>query len=465
MKTDWTAQLIAKVTDGRLIRESGKCISGFNTDTRTLKPGNVYFALSGENFDGHRFAAKAMESGAAGVVISQECPEILDTGFDAFIIRVSDCLEALQCCARNFRAQHRGFFTAITGSNGKTTTRSMLAHLLGLTSKCFATSGNLNNHIGLPLTILAAPEDAEQIVLEMGMNHAGEIRELCRIAAPDAALLSNIGPAHIGILGSLSNIARAKAEIFEQLPADAPRIAPADTEFTDLLRQIGGKNLKTFGQAENADYRICQIECGMSRVSFKILFKNEEMDCILNMAGRHNAFNATAALAMYHQLGFDINAGAKHLQTFSAVNARMERIERDGINILLDCYNANPGSMKEALHFLAICPAPRIAVLGDMRELGELSPQLHREIGALAAELQLEKLITVGEDAQHMADSAVKAGLPENCVHMLNSHDEAAEVLNRQLITGATVLFKASRGMHFEKIVHKIWPEIAQDLH
>jgi UDP-N-acetylmuramoyl-tripeptide--D-alanyl-D-alanine ligase len=175
--------------------------------------------------------------------------------------------------------------------------------------------------------------------------------------------------------------------------------------------------------------------------------------------------NAAAALAVYQRLGLPLEKGIKRLESFAAVSARMELVVKDEINILLDCYNANPGSMREALHYLNVCPTPRIAVLGDMRELGDLSQKMHEEIGKLAAELAIERLITVGEDARFIAQAAVAQGLAQDQVNSLNSHDEAAELLNKQLKAGATVLFKASRGMHFEKIIRKIWPELAEDLH
>lgn len=463
MKTEWNAALLAQACRGRLEGAPDLEITGFSTDSRTIKPGNVYFALAGENFDGHKFVLSALKNGAAGAVISQEFTQELPPG--CFLVRVNDCLHALQDCAAFYRERHPGFFIAVTGSNGKTTTRSMLAHLLSEKHKCASTSGNLNNHIGLPLTLLGVAEDAEFIVLEMGMNHAGEIRDLCRIAQPDAAMISNIGPAHIGILGSLENIARAKAEVFENMKPEAIKIAPADCEFKQIFNESAGANLKFFGSDNSADLVVKEIDARLDSLSFVLQSENRNFTCRLALPGRHNAMNAAAALAMYQQLGFSLGEGIERMATFSAVSARMELVEKDGINILLDCYNANPGSMKEALHYLNVCPAPRIAVLGDMRELGQMSQQLHEEIGQLAAKLAPEILITVGNDAAHIANAAIADNLPKNRVYSLNSHDEAADLLNKQLKSGATVLFKASRGMHFEIIVRKIWPELAEDLH
>lgn len=462
MKINWTPELITQICKGNLVHPGSIAITGFSIDSRSIKPGNIYVALSGESFNGHKFVKSALENGASGAIVSEEIQDFNQTGF---LIRVKDCLEALQTCASYYRNNHQGCFIGVTGSNGKTTTRSMLTHLLSEKHRCSSTSGNLNNHIGLPLTILGTPHDAEYVVLEMGMNHAGEIRDLCRIASPDSSLVSNIGPAHIGILGSLENIARAKAEIFENMPPLSPTVAPADTEFGEMFRSIAGESLKTFGQSEKADYRLGNLKMTLENVSFDLSHQGLIVNCKLPLAGQHNAFNAAAALAIFHTLGFDLIAGSKRLETFTAVNARMEKIEKDGINILLDCYNANPGSMAEALKFLSICPGNRIAVLGDMRELGEKSLELHSSIGTLAGSLKPELLITVGEDAKAIAAAAIDSGMRSDSVIALNSNDQAAELLKGKLKTGATVLFKASRGMHFEKIVRNIWPELAEDLH
>jgi UDP-N-acetylmuramoyl-tripeptide--D-alanyl-D-alanine ligase len=341
----------------------------------------------------------------------------------------------------------------------------MLSYLLSLNNKCYATSGNLNNHIGLPLTILHAPEDADFIVLEMGMNHAGEIRELCKIATPDAALINNIGPAHIGMLGSLENISKAKAEIFENLAENAIAVAPDGPEFKNVFVEAAGHRLTTFGMQPSADFHISSLKTEKSALFFSLAAEGQVADCRLNLAGRHNIFNAAAALALYFRLGFELHEGCSALQGFAAVNARMETISIDGISLILDCYNANPGSMSSALDYLASCPPPRIAVLGDMKELGDMSEQYHREMGLQAGKSELELLIAVGAEAKHIATAALENNNVKNSVIALNSNDEAAELLKKRLKTGATVLFKASRGMHFEHIVRKIWPELAEDLH
>ncbi|MGM0600758.1 MAG: UDP-N-acetylmuramoyl-tripeptide--D-alanyl-D-alanine ligase [Candidatus Rifleibacteriota bacterium] len=463
MKTDWTFELIADICKGRIIKSGNSKITGFSKDTRSIEPGNVYIALSGENFDGHQFVNDAIKAGASGVIISNDIA--LPTDRDTFVIKVKDCLKALQNCATFYRESHKGFFIAITGSNGKTTTRAMLQHILSKNKSCYATSGNLNNHIGLPLTILATPNDADYIVLEMGMNHEGEIKELCNIAKPDMALICNIGPAHIGNLGTLENIARAKAEIFSQLKKDATAIAPSDTEFKNIFVQSTNANIIYFGIENQPDYSLSKIDANLESISFKIQHKSASYCCQLPLAGQHNAFNAMAALAACNQIGLDLEQCCQRLQSFKAVNARMEKFVKDGITILIDCYNANPASMNEALKYLNLCDSPRIAVLGDMKELGSHSETLHAQTGNLAAKLAIDFVITVGSEAAFISKAAENGGIKKENVFCLSSNEQAAELLKENLKTGATILFKASRGMHFEKIIRSIWPELAEDLH
>ncbi|KAF1082833.1 MAG: UDP-N-acetylmuramoyl-tripeptide--D-alanyl-D-alanine ligase [Candidatus Rifleibacterium amylolyticum] len=464
MTDNWTARQIALACEGELLHDSSQPISGFSIDTRTIQAGNLFVALKGENQDGHLYAAKAADAGAAALLIS-DTTAVTGLADKAAVIKVADTLAGLQKIAQNRRSQLQSKVIGVTGSNGKTTTRAMLQHLLTSVATCSATSGNLNNHIGLPLTILGLDKSADYAVLEMGMNHQGEIRDLCRIARPDAALISNIGPAHIGILGSLKNIALAKAEILENLSENQTAVVPGDTEFSELLRQATRARLYYFGEGENNDYRISDLQMSVEGVSFSLTAPECHCNCRLQLAGRHNAFNAAAALALFHQLGHDLQKGCQLLESFAPVGARMERVEIDGINILLDCYNANPGSMSEALRFLTVCPAPRIAVLGDMRELGDMSVSMHRQLGVQAAESSPELLVCVGADAAHIAAAARENGMAETSVIALSTNAEAAEILKDKLIKGSTVLFKASRGMHFETIVRSLWPGLGKDLH
>lgn len=462
MTKPWSAEEIAKICSARITGNPAAIITGFSIDTRTIKPGDLFVALKGENQDGHRFVGAAIKGQAAAVLVSEDIPEIADS---TAVIKVNDTLKALQILAASHRQTFSGTRIGVTGSNGKTTTRSMLHHLLSANNICEATSGNLNNHIGLPLTLLSVNPASEYVVLEMGMNHLGEIRELCDIARPQISLISNIGPAHIGILGSLQNIARAKAEILEGLTAEQTAVVPGDTEFTDLFRASTPARLFTFGENPACNYRIVNLHTGIDEVNFELHTGNEKHFCRLSLAGRHNAFNAAAAMALYHQLGHNLADACRIISSYRPVGARMEKFVIDGVNILLDCYNANPGSMAEALKYLAICPAPRIAVLGDMRELGDMSEDLHRELGEKAALAKPEYLVCFGKDTGFTAETAIKHGMKEENVRSFISEDQAAEHIKGLLRKDSTILFKASRGMYLEKIVRKIWPELGQGLH
>ena len=460
---NYTAKQIAEICDGKLLKDNNIQIKKVCIDSRLVCQGDLFVAIIGENHDAHKFIPSVVENGAGAVLVSSD--NIGETGNTA-VIKVSDTLTALQKLAQARRKELSSYIVAVTGSNGKTTTRSMITHILSTFGKCSTTSGNFNNHIGLPLTILGIDTESKYSVLEMGMNHPGEIRTLCNIATPDAAVISNVGPAHIGILGSLENIAKAKSEILEQLKPNSPAVLPGDSEYIDLLKKVASKtNFSTFGEKENNNYRITELHMQAESVDFTLVTPVGNKKVELNLAGHHNAFNATAALALCHKIGCDLDKAIEALKSFVPVGARMERINRDGVEILLDCYNANPASMQEALRYLSICSGEKIAVLGDMRELGSMSDELHRKLGQQAAASGLNKLVCVGEAVKNTVNAAIENGMNPNSVILVNSCEDTADLLKGQMKKGVTVLFKASRGLHFEKIVHSLWPDLKMDLH
>lgn len=460
---NYKASQIAEICNGKVVRGNDTVIRKICTDNRKAEEGDLFVALIGETHDAHKFAASAVNNGASAVLVSRE--DIGDTG-EAAVILVDDTLVALQKLAHARRMELKSYFVAVTGSNGKTTTRSMITHILSGSHKCSTTAGNLNNHIGLPLTVLGIPSDSEYSVLEMGMNHPGEIRTLVNIATPDAAVISNVGPAHIGILGSLENIAKAKSEILEQLKPGSPAVIPGDSEFVELLRKVAGKaDCSTFGENEGNDYRITDLDMKADSVDFTFVTPVGEKKVHLGLAGHHNAFNAAAALAICHKVGCDLDEAIERMKSFAPVGARMERINQNGVEVLLDCYNANPASMQEALRYISICSGSKIAVLGDMRELGAMSAELHRKLGEQAAAAKLDMLICVGEAVKDTVDAAIDKGMDPNSVILVNSCEDTADLLKGRMKKGVTVLFKASRGMHFEKIVHALWPSLKMDLH
>ena len=460
---DFSTKEIAEICGGTIIKGGNVIVKNVAIDNRKVTEGDLFVALIGENHDAHKFVTSAVENGASAVLVSND--EIGET-FDATIIKVENTLVALQKIAHKRRELLNSYFIAVTGSNGKTTTRSMITHILSAFDKVSTTSGNLNNHIGLPLTIMGISPDSKYSVLEMGMNHPGEIRTLCNIASPDAAVISNVGPAHIGILGSLENIAKAKAEILEQLKPGSPVILPGDSEYIELLKKVADKTeYSTFGEKEGNDYRITELNMRADSVDFILKTPIGDKKVELCLAGHHNAFNATVALAICHKIGCDLDKAIERLKSFAPVGARMERISKDGVEILLDCYNANPASMREALRYLSICSGKKIAVLGDMKELGSMTEELHRKLGLQAAGAKLDLLVCIGEAVTATVDSAIDNGMDPESVILVNSCEDTADLLKGQMKKGVTVLFKASRGLHFEKIVRALWPDLKMDLH
>lgn len=464
----WQIKEFADAVSGKIIKDSGKNISGFSIDSRKITPDCMYIAIKGENHNGHKFCESAAEAGAGALLVSElsfDCEK-----GDVSVILVEDTVTALQKAANYYRNSLKNtVFIGVTGSNGKTTTRSMIYHLLSDDSLCSMTKGNFNNHIGLPLTLLETNPKSDYAIIEMGMNHRSEITELCKIANPDAAVISNVGPAHIGILGTLENIARAKSEIIEGLNAiGSIAVFPSDTEFTHIFEQAGKKcKLVSFGESNSSEFKITDIISSADNTKFCVSWKTDKYECLLNVPGRHNAFNAVAALALCSSLApHKIEKFIKRLESYAPVSARMEKIIKDGVTIILDCYNANPASMKEALRYLSDCDSNlKIAVIGDMRELGEVSEEYHRILGKQAFDASLDYLICLGDDVKYTVAEALNNGMPANRAIKLNSETETAELLRGKLQKGSTVLFKASRGMHFENIVQKIWPDLGKNLH
>ncbi|RCK81332.1 MAG: UDP-N-acetylmuramoylalanyl-D-glutamyl-2,6-diaminopimelate--D-alanyl-D-alanine ligase [Candidatus Ozemobacter sibiricus] len=481
---DWTHEELAIGTGGTWVTDARPSATGFSIDTRTLAPGDAFFAIRGERFDGHDFLPQAVQKGAS-VLIGSRFPasllamkptveEILPTldgrsppalpeppGF----LQVDDPLLALQRLARFHRARHPGLFLGVTGSNGKTTTKEMLRHLFSSVAETRATSGNLNNHIGLPLELVRLPLSTRVAVIEMGMNHAGEIRFLASLARPTAAVITNIGPAHIGNLGSLENIAHAKAEILEELPPSGTAVVDGDSKFLPIFRAATRARVATFGVGPDCDLRALDLTSGPDGSRMRVAWHGQEAEVHLSLLGRHNALNALAALALFVSQGHDLATGAARLARFAPVGARMESHVIEGRRIILDCYNANPASMAQAIEFLRQCPGQRLAVLGDMRELGADTARFHTELGAQVARAGIDRLIAVGHDAAAIAEGARQAGMPHESIHHCEDTIQAIRLLPNLLTAGQTVLLKASRGMHFETIVKALWPTLPVDLH
>lgn len=431
-------------------------ISGVESDNRRIQEGDVFFAFVGEKMDGHRFVQAALEAGAAGVVVSEAPTEYLP---GKFYILVKDTIAALGDLAGWYRNRFRIPVVGITGSVGKTTTKDMIASVLSERFQTLKTQGNFNNNIGLPKTLLNLTDKTQAAVIEMGMNHLGEIRYLTKIARPETAVITNIGDAHIGNLGSKENIFRAKSEIFEGLQEGGLAVLNGDDPYLVRLREDADKaaryTLTYVGESKECEWRALEIkEDSQDCVKFTAKTPIGTFDVTVPALGHHMIYPALTAAAVGAHYGLtveEIQAGIAH---YVPTKMRMETLHLPG-NVIIynDTYNANPQSVKAGLLTLSRTAADRkIAVLGDMKELGDSEEALHREVGAFAAKLQLDALITVGEAAAFLAQEAEKEGL--SGVLCCSSKDEAKEVIQRLAGENTAWLFKASRSMAFEELSH-----------
>jgi UDP-N-acetylmuramoyl-tripeptide--D-alanyl-D-alanine ligase len=405
----------------------------------------VYFALRGPNFDGHEFAGNALESGAAAVVVERSLG-----GRDELI--VPDTLCALQQLGNAARRQWGGAVIGVTGSAGKTTTKDAIAHLLGEAIPVGRTIGNLNNHVGVPLSILRLPCDARAAVLEMGMNHAGEIARLAEIAQPNVGVVTNVGYAHVEFFDSIDGVAAAKRELIEALPADGVAILNADDERVSRFREAHRGRAITFGFSEGADVRAEAVEFGESGSRFRAM----GVDYDTGLTGRHAVMNLLAAIAVARAFDIAPERLRDAVRSFSAGKMRGERTEHRGITVWNDCYNSNPEAAQSMIDVLRSTPARRrIAVLGEMLELGHASEELHRRVGRYAAGHGVDVLIGVRGHANWMCAEALAAGMKAGSVMFVEDPAEAGEFARAIARGGDAVLFKGSRGVRVERAVER----------
>ncbi len=441
---------IAKWAGGELLRGNGAVrVTTVCTDSRALAAGGLFLALRGENFDGHAFVADAVRLGAAGAVVDT-VPDGLPENF--VLIEVAETLAALQQIAAYYRRSLPLKSVAITGSNGKTTTKDFTASVLSERFRVLKTAGNLNNHIGLPLTILRAGMDDQVGVFEIGMNHAGETEPLARIARPDVAIITNVGVAHIEFLGSRDAIAREKGMLAEAVPEDGAVILDADDEYTDSISRrskaravlcgIGAGDIRASG---------IRIDAGGSR--FHVNAFGEEFEARTGVPGEHMVRNALFAIAAGIIFGLSPAECAAGLARANLTSGRFEQKTIRGIHVIDDSYNANPDSMIAALRTLAQIPAQgqRIAALGRMGELGTEAERGHHRVGEAAGELGIDCVVGVGNEAAWISQSARTNGVRH--VFQVGSTKEAAGLLRTLAHPGDVLLVKGSRLSRMEKIV------------
>ncbi len=449
----WTIDEIVAAT-GAQVRQRGAAdaFTAIATNSRELPTGALFVALRGEHHDGHAFVADAAAAGARGVLVDRD----VTVARDVAVLAVPDTLRGLQDIAASLRHRRALRVVAITGSNGKTTTKEMLAAILEAASApadVLKTQGNLNNLIGVPLTLLRLSGAERYAVIEMGMNAPGEIARLTEIADPDVGVITNVAAAHLEGLGTLDGVARAKGELYEHMRPDGVAIANADDARVAALAARFPGPVVRFGAGTEVD--AAHVECDAAgAAAFELRVEGRGTRVRLAIPGRHNVVNALAAAAAAHALGVDLDAVRRGLEVVAPIGNRMRRITLpNGVTIVNDSYNANPASVAAGLRSLRdAAAARRIAVLGDMLELGAASAALHREVGRLAGELGIDALYVCGDFAGDTAAGAREA-MPAAAVHVEDSHQAIAARLGDAMRVGDCVLVKGSRGQRMEEVV------------
>jgi UDP-N-acetylmuramoyl-tripeptide--D-alanyl-D-alanine ligase len=452
----WSAGELAEWCGGDLSGEARARVSGVSTDTRQLSRGDLFAALRGESFDGHAFIPAALAAGAAALLVSDK--PATDPGVP--VIRVADTVRALGDLARGHRARFAGPVVAITGSNGKTTTKELCAAVLEAAGlRVRRTPGNLNNHIGLPLSVLRLERGDAALVVEMGMNHPGEIDYLAGIASPTVAAITNVAPAHLGPMGSIEAIARAKGEIFDRLRPDGTAVVNLDdARVVEQARRFAGRRLG-FGRAAGADFRAENTALDAGRPRFDLVGPTGRAAIRFAVAGAHLVEDALCAAAAAWATGClrELAPIAAALEAFAGVPGRAaERVSAGGLRVIDDTYNANPHSVAAALRTLAGLRGSgrAFAVLGDMFELGDEAEALHAGCGAEAARAGVDALIGLGPLSAHLLRGARDAGLAQALAASDPAH--AAALVRERARAGDVVLVKGSRGMQMERVVRAL---------
>ena len=417
-------------------------VSGYSINSRTVEPGDLFFALRGGHSDGHLYLDQAFERGAVAAIIDRDIEAAGKT------LRVADTLAALQDLARWARQKWGRKVVGVTGSAGKTSTKDVIAALLAQSMKVGKTVGNFNNHIGLPLSILGLPDDAEVAVLEMGMSHAGEIRDLCAIARPDVGVVTNVGTAHIESFEDVEGIALAKKELIDALPTDGGiAVLNNDDERVRHFNDVRQGEVITFGLEEGASIRAEDVELLETGVRFRVgkaIFASA-------LLGRHGIRNILAGIAVADAFGIQASQLAGAVQSLAPGKMRGERITHNGITIFNDCYNSNPDAARTMLEMLRETTGARhIAVLGEMLELGRWSEPLHRDVGRYAAEYGISVLVGIRGAAQSMIDAAMEAGLAKDAAYFFEDPIDAGALVRKIAQAGDIILFKGSRGTRVE---------------
>jgi UDP-N-acetylmuramoyl-tripeptide--D-alanyl-D-alanine ligase len=463
-----TVNELVKQVKGELVNSKAEFLQrefrGVSIDSRMVTPGNLFVALTGENQDGHDFVSEAVNKTAAAVLVQKDRLKKIDLNqiAQAALIQVDDTRIALQELAYHYRRKFDLPVIGITGSNGKTTTKEMIAQVLETKYRVLKSQKSFNTLIGVPLTIFELSSQTEILVLELGTSQFGEIYKLSELAQPNLAVFLNIAPAHLENFGSLENVAKAKFELLEKLPGDKPVFINFDDQILRQRAAIEKHKVISYAIDNPADYQALNvIISGNGHLDFKV----KENSLRLNLLGRHNVYNALAAYAVGDYFKLSPQQISQALQSYHPAHLRMEIQEIRGAKIINDSYNANPASMLAALEALAVSRTSgrRIAVLGEMLELGEKSAELHQEVGQKIPQLKIDLLITVGDQAENLARGAVKNGMPAGAIRSLEDKKRAARYLLSLIKPGDTVLLKGSRGMKMEEILKWLLPKESKE--
>jgi UDP-N-acetylmuramoyl-tripeptide--D-alanyl-D-alanine ligase len=425
---------------------------GYSIDSRSVAAGQLFFAVRGERLDGHDFVGTALENGAVGAVVRRD--QLARYPGETKLLAVDDTLAALQTLATAVRKLWGKPLVGVTGSAGKTTTKEAIAHVLGTRFRVLKSEGNFNNHFGLPLTLLKLEQGHDVAVIEMGMSHAGEIRMLAKIARPEIGVVTNVAPVHLEYFKSIADIARAKYELVESLPASGTAILNADDEYVSQFGRDLRAKVVTYGTRPGADVRAENIRSrGADGSEFDVVMGSVRETVTLPLVGLHNVLNALAAVAVALERGLHPSEATAALASLSPADKRGQVLQVGNITVINDCYNSNPTALNAMVDALAeVAAQRRIVVAGEMLELGAAGEAMHRAAGKHVAEKNIDLLVGVRGLAQAMVDGARVAG---GHAEFVATPEDAGDWLAREARDGDVVLLKASRGVKLEKALER----------
>lgn len=457
MHNVYIKDLIEKCNGKLLVGDSNIILNNFSKDTRTLKNEDIYVGIKGEKVDGSIFYKEAFNKGAKGCIVNNIELDMnyLNTLKDKFLVVVDDTIKCLQILAKYKRDLYHIPVIGVTGSVGKTSTKDIIASVLSKKYKVHKTEGNYNNHIGVPLTILSL-SDENALVIELGMNNLGEISNLSKIARPTVSVITNVGTAHIGNLGSRENILKAKLEILDGMDSEGILVINNDNDLLHEYYLNNKKNIITYGINNPSDYLAYDIFSNEVSSKYKMDFNNKTYDFMINMPGSHHILNSLCAISVGNLLNIPIEDIKDSVGNFSLTKGRLQVERYNNITIINDCYNANLDSMRNAINYLSSLNSRKIAILGDMLELGEYSISMHKELGKIVADNKIDILITSGYYAKYINDGAINNGLNKENSYFYENKSDVINKLKDIIKQEDTILIKSSYGMNFIEIYNGI---------